>query len=300
MRYFVAVVDHGSTTRAAEALFVAQPSLSRQVRRLEGELGLRLFDHTAGRLRLTPAGRQFLPVARDLTARCDAAREAAAALAGGEVGKIALAAPVTTIADVIAPFIAQMRADAPMLTVEEVPPADAYAALWRGADLAISSVPPPEHLAGGEIARLPLLAYPPPGHAWEAYDGLRIEELVTQPLLLLTPEHGTRRLFDHAVQRAGVHCTAAFETSIPQIAQALAAAGHGVAVVSDDPRYELRSLPIVTDDGPLRISLYAGWETSHYAAQAIEPLVHELRAYFVKRYGTSAAPTPDTRGRERL
>lgn len=290
LRYFIAVVDHGSTTKAAEALFVAQPSLSRQIRRLEGQLGLRLFEHVGGRLRLTPAGRQFLPIARDLAARCDAAQDAATALGNGEVARISLAAPVTTIADVIAPFIAGMRGDTPMLTVEEVPPADAYSALWRGADLAISSVPPPPRLVGGEIARLPLLAYAPPGHPWEDEHGLRIEQLVTQPLLLLTSEHGTRQLFDQALQRAGVHCAAVFETAIPQIAQALAAAGHGVAVVSDDPRYGLRPLLIHTAEGPLRISLYAGWDASHYAAHTIAPLVDDLRAYFVDRYGVGAAP----------
>ncbi|WP_329611476.1 LysR family transcriptional regulator [Kitasatospora herbaricolor] len=47
LRYFIAVYDHGSTTKAAEALFLAQPSISRQIRRLEGQLGLRLFEHVA-------------------------------------------------------------------------------------------------------------------------------------------------------------------------------------------------------------------------------------------------------------
>lgn len=290
LKYFVAVVDHGSTTKAGEALFVAQPSLSRQIRRLEGELGLRLFDHGGGPLRLTAAGRRFLPIARDLIARYEAAQGVAAALGNGEVTKLALAAPVTTIADVIAPFIAGMAAAAPMITVEEVLPAAAYAALWRGADLAVSSAPTPAHLAGGEIARLPLYAYIPPDHPWQDRDRVRIEQLVDEPVLLLTPEHGTRRLFDYALERVGMHCTAAFETPIPQIAQALAAAGHGVAVVSDDPRYGLRPLAIHTEDGALRISLYAGWDASHYAAHAIAPLVSELREYCVDRYGADAAP----------
>ena len=73
LRYFLAVADHGSTTRAAEVLLVAQPSLSRQMRRLETELGLALFDHGGARLRLTPAGHRFLPIARDLIARATSA-----------------------------------------------------------------------------------------------------------------------------------------------------------------------------------------------------------------------------------
>lgn len=293
LRYFLAVVDAGSTLKAAEAVLVAQPSLSRQLRRLEGELGLALFDHSGGRLRLTAVGHRFVPIARDLIARAEAARDAATALGTGQVSRIAIAAPVTTIADVIAPFIATTNASDVMITVREVLPAEAYQALWNGADLAISSSPPPRDLAGGPVARLPVLAYPPPGHPWNGRDSASIAELATQPLLLLTREHGTRRLFDHAAQRAGVRYNAAFETSIPQIAQALAAAGHGIAVVSDDPRYGLRPLTVHATGGPLHIGLFAGWDASHYAADTIGPLVARLSAYCIAQYGPSSAPPLD-------
>lgn len=290
LRYFLAVVDHGTTARAAEATLVAQPSLSRQLRRLEAELGLPLFDHSGARLRLTSAGRQFAPVARDLLARATAAQEAARALSTGQVSRISIAAPVTTIADVIAPFIATTSAQDAMITVQEVLPADAYDALWHGVDLAISSTPPPLHLAGGAVARLPVHAYAPPGHPWHGRPRVSVRELVAQPLLLLTREHGTRRLFDHAVLSAGVRYSTAFETSIPQIAQALAAAGHGIAVVSDDPRYGLHPIALDTVEGPISISLFAGWDPSHYAAESIAPLVDRLREYCVSRYGTQAVP----------
>ncbi|WP_370943249.1 LysR family transcriptional regulator [Amycolatopsis sp. cg5] len=57
VEYFVAVVDHGGVTKAAEALFLAQPSLSQAVRQLERELGAELFDRTGRHLVLTAAGR---------------------------------------------------------------------------------------------------------------------------------------------------------------------------------------------------------------------------------------------------
>ncbi|HEX5596643.1 MAG TPA: LysR family transcriptional regulator [Micromonosporaceae bacterium] len=288
LRYFLAVVDAGTTTKAAELVLVAQPSLSRQLRRLEADLGLSLFDHRAGRLRLTSAGREFVPIARDLLARATAARDAATALSTGQVSRIAIAAPVTTTADVIAPFIATTTAADVMITVQEVLPAQAYEALWRGADLAISSVPPPRHLTGGIIARLPLFAYPPPGHPWEGKERINVVDLVAEPLLLPTEEHVTRRIFDHAVLQAGVRFDAACETSIPQVAQALAAAGHGVAVVSDDPRYGLSPMRVDGIDQPVEIVLFAGWDPSHYASRVIGPLVDRLRDYCVRRYGAQA------------
>jgi DNA-binding transcriptional LysR family regulator len=61
LNYFVAAVEHGSFSAAAEALRIAQPSLSERIRRLERRLGVTLFVRTNRRLVLTEAGRLFLP-----------------------------------------------------------------------------------------------------------------------------------------------------------------------------------------------------------------------------------------------
>src|SRR5215475_1039999 len=95
LRYFIAIAEHGTVTGAAKAVLVAQPSLSRQLNRLETELGVTLFHHGVGRLRLTPAGIEFLAMARDLVSRADSAIAAAAALATGSVARLTIAAPVT-------------------------------------------------------------------------------------------------------------------------------------------------------------------------------------------------------------
>lgn len=73
LRYFIAVAEEENVTRAAARLHVAQPSLSRQIRDLESELAVPLFDHAARTVRLNEAGRHFLTEAREVVARFEQA-----------------------------------------------------------------------------------------------------------------------------------------------------------------------------------------------------------------------------------
>src|SRR3954454_18530977 len=66
LRYFLAACQHGSFAAAADSLYIAQPSLADQVRRLEGELGVRLFVRSGRRLTLTEAGKTLQPHAENV------------------------------------------------------------------------------------------------------------------------------------------------------------------------------------------------------------------------------------------
>lgn len=90
LRYFVAIAEAQSFTRAAERLWVAQPGLSTQIRRLELELGVRLFDRHARGVELTPAGALFLERARLALAAADAAGATGRDLVSGVVGEVRL------------------------------------------------------------------------------------------------------------------------------------------------------------------------------------------------------------------
>ena len=90
LRYFVAIAEERSFTRAAERLWVAQPGLSTQIRRLESELGVQLFErHTRG-VDLTGAGELFLERSRTALAAADAARATGRDLEAGLVGSVRL------------------------------------------------------------------------------------------------------------------------------------------------------------------------------------------------------------------
>src|SRR5580692_1009607 len=98
LRYFVAVAEEQNITRAALRLHLSQPPLSRQIRNLEDELGIALFDHEANAVRLTEAGRVFLTEARMILRHAEKAAQMAKEVAGGRRGDIQIGyAPSLTV-----------------------------------------------------------------------------------------------------------------------------------------------------------------------------------------------------------
>lgn len=88
LRYFVAVAEEQNVTRAAARLNVSQPPLSRQIRDLEAELGVELFEHGAKSIRLTGAGRIFLEEARKALQCVDHAVQTVREAGGAQLGEI--------------------------------------------------------------------------------------------------------------------------------------------------------------------------------------------------------------------
>lgn len=289
LRYLVATVDAGSATAAAAALHVTQPVLSRQLRKLEHDLGLRLFERDGRRLRLTHAAEDFLPRARAVLRDADALLDASRALASGRLEELHVAVPTTTLTDVLAPFIATLEPSDPVPLLRSLDPGGAAPAIAAGADVAIVHRPPSRSLASLPLAVLPVLAYVRADDEWAARGAVRLRELIERPLVLLSDDFRPRQLLDVALDREGLAYGTVVECTNAQVAQALAAAGRGVAVVSDDPRFDLVPLGITGPGGAVRISLYAAWDPRHHAAAVIEDFARRLAGFIVERYGAAVA-----------
>lgn len=285
LRYFVATAEDGTVSGAAARLHVTQPGLSRQLRQLEHELGVDLFDRSGGRLVLSRIGQALLPLARDLLNRADALRVAATFHAHGRLEQLTIGAPAVTLTDVVAPFIATLEPDDPVAAVFEADARDPVEALHRGADLAIGSVSAPAPCRSLLLAALPVWAYVPPDHEWAPRSHLPLEEVLSEPVIVLPLSVTSRQALEAAIAAAGVSYSSRVEAANGTVAQALAAAGRGIAVVSDDPRFGLVPVSVVLGDEPISVRLIASWDERHPAAATLEAVSCRLRRFVRRRYG---------------
>jgi DNA-binding transcriptional LysR family regulator len=166
LRYFLAVVEEESVTRAATRLHGAQPSLSQSLRALEGELGLELFHRVGRGLRLSAAGHALVGPAREVLSAIDAARGAVSQVAEVQAGTLEIAALATLAVDPLAALIGRFRRAYPgvAVRVQEPPSTAGVGAMVREGTCELG------------FARLPL-----------PRDDLHAHELGSQELLFVLP-----------------------------------------------------------------------------------------------------------------
>lgn len=140
LRYFIAVLEAGSLSRAAHSLYVAQPALTAQIKKLEGELGTQLLERSHAGVTPTPAGAQLYEDARRLLSDADAMRERIQRLPQGPEGSVTIALPFLLTSLLAGPVIASLRNSHPRIRIfvlDDLSLMVQKAMLDRRADLAI-------------------------------------------------------------------------------------------------------------------------------------------------------------------
>ncbi|AOV00632.1 MULTISPECIES: LysR family transcriptional regulator [Delftia] len=140
LRYFIAVLEAGSLSRAAHSLYVAQPALTAQIKKLEGELGAQLLERSHAGVTPTPAGAQLYEDARRLLSDADAMRERIQRLPQGPEGSVTIALPFLLTSLLAGPLIASLRHSHPRIRIfvlDDLSLMVQKAMLDRRADLAI-------------------------------------------------------------------------------------------------------------------------------------------------------------------
>lgn len=208
LRYFLAVAEEAHFTRAAAKVHVTQPTLSHQIRELEGQLNLPLFDRVGRRVKLTAAGEMLLPHARRVVRELVAAQTALDELHGLKRGALKVGIMQTVNACVIPEIVARFGAAHPGINVtcDEMAVADIELDLESGRlDLGISFLPPSRKtLAGRKLFAEELVAVVAVDHALADRRQLRIRDVAKHPMALLAQKYCTRQLIDRAMAEARV------------------------------------------------------------------------------------------------
>jgi DNA-binding transcriptional LysR family regulator len=232
--YVLAVIDEGSFTAGAAAAGVAQPSLSESIRRLEDELGVRLFHRVGRRVGLTDAGRAFEGPARRLVRERELALDAVGSVRGLDRGMLDIVALPTLAVDPLAPLVGRFRVAHPGIVVRIAEPEDASAVEERVADgrseLGLAELPPRrDDLVAIKLARQEIVAVCPPGTKLTAPGRLPVARLAGMPLVTTPPGTSTRDLLDRALTAAGVAPMVAVETSQREAIAPLVLGGAGTS-----------------------------------------------------------------------
>src|SRR5690242_14076801 len=210
VEYVLAVVERGSFTKAAASMDVSQPSLSDGIRRLESELGVRLFHRLGRSVQLTDAGRAFVGPARQLTRDRDAVLESVATVRDLRAGTLDLVSLPTLAADPLGRLVGGFRKAHPGISVHIAAPEDrgavAAMVLDGRSELGLTELRPrrDEELVAVSLERQEIVAVCPPRTRLAAPGRLPVARLEGMPLVTTPAGTSTRDLLDRALESAGV------------------------------------------------------------------------------------------------
>jgi LysR family transcriptional regulator, hydrogen peroxide-inducible genes activator len=239
LRYFCAIADTGSFSRAAQHCHVSQPSLSQQILKLEDELCARLFDRLGRSVRLTELGRAFLPRARAVLRDLEAARNEVVERNTAINGPICVGV-IPTIAPYFLPTMlaafSQKCPQARVTVVEEITPR--LLEKLRAGNMDVAIVALPLDIRGHEFESFPLMAEKlfavlPKKHELSRRRSISLGELQCEPFLLLRDGHCFRETTVAACKRARMHPQIVFESGQFSSILSMVSAGLGVSVVPE-------------------------------------------------------------------
>jgi len=210
IRYFIAICEEGNMSRAAARLFVAQPSLSEQIRKLEQELRLPLFVRLPRRLVLTPAGEAFRIHAARILEEVDLVQTRIDEVSAQSGQKIRVGVLPTLGSRLFPSVIAEFRRTNPGARIELREEIDSrsvkHLLMEREIDVGVIRLDGKlaSHLEASFFLREPLVALVPPGHLLARRGEISLQEIAEEPFLTLKPGYGLRELVLNVLKAAGV------------------------------------------------------------------------------------------------
>ena len=237
LRAFVSVVKLGTLTRAAEALYLSQPTISLQLQALERELGTMLLERRRRRINLTDAGEALYELARPLVEGWDTLdRDFQARVKGLQAGQLTIAAGTSTIQYLLPDLVRRYRERFPAVRLQlaNVTGKDGLAMLRADdADFAVGSMlDVPNDIAWAPVRHYDPMLIMPPDHPLAAKEKIALEDISPYGLILPPQRLSTYRLVDLVFQQRQMPYHVAIEVGGWDVIKEYVAMGMGISIVT--------------------------------------------------------------------
>lgn len=277
---FKTVAQQGSFTTAASLLRLSQSAISQQIKGLEDECGVLLFDRSSRIVRLTDAGQVFLTRVEQILAQVENARIEMAEMAGGAKGRCRIASLPSMAAYFLPRAIAQFQQRYPGVDLQLRESLQQQLLEWvqQGmVDFSIMGLPvPDDQLESKALWQDEFVLMVPHGHLLAGRRGVALTDLACERFILYPSGAGGRDLFIEACERAGFEPHVVFESDDRETILGLVAAGVGITIL---PRLTARHSridgPVMVDGLKPRLVRQIGvvWNPNRYLPQAARNLM---------------------------
>jgi DNA-binding transcriptional LysR family regulator len=237
LRYFIAVAQELNFGRAAKRLKITQPSLSRQIQKLERELAVKLFERLPSQIQLTQAGELFLTEAQQILAKVEQGIQIAQRANRGEIGHLKIGFQGSAVYDLIPNSIRTFRGSFPNVDViiQSMGTSEQISAIANN-QLDLGFVVPPinhSNLIVETIFQEPVVVVLPESHPLASKTEITIADLGDEPLILASRDRGCG-LFEeisNLYYQAGLRLNVIYAAREMQVMLGFVAAGMGISLL---------------------------------------------------------------------
>lgn len=281
---FLAVVEHDGFRRAADALYVSQPSLTRRVAKLEQELKVSLMERGPRGIHMTSHGKALLSGARRILA---AVEETRATASGQWSEDLVIACTATSVSSCLTDFLSvwiPQHPDVRIKIIEDGPLFTRQRLIDHGCDAAIVATPLERDFESMPIMRARVQVLMPRNHRLaDSPAPVAVQELDREPILVTGEQYLSSQLLRSACRVAGIQPKIVFECSVGNTLANLVEVGVGVAVVSSavtrrDDGLVIRPLSSAEGD-EMTFDLHIAWARDRTLNPALRQFASDLSTF---------------------
>lgn len=291
LRYFVAAAEAENFHRAAERLNLVQPALSRQIRDLETQLGVELFERLPRGVRLTPAGHSYAAEARKILAAVEEANASAKRIHSGEQGDLRIGiSDLAGSSAIVMTAVRRFRARLPLVTLQFFPlgtmaQVEALEAERLDIGLLYGYDTLPDTLQLREVASYQLLLAVPTDHPLASCDEVHLDDLREEVLIVpaVTPFFRDQLLAQ--IGFSGFKPKAVQSAPSTEMTLGLVAAGAGIAIVNSSIANRVSAFVVIRPlaDRNIQRRLMIGWKkgTPGTLVRQFDDIIAEAQAELI-------------------